>query len=328
MTAPWHLFAAVPLAQPAAAISEQLRGAIDVLAASATADAFGSLAPLWRSRGLPTSGAARPASLARATDDDELGVAEVGWDADEDATGWPATAGRLLVVPHPAGGCRVAFLARRSPDAELATRRLDRLHRRRFAQVAVQRFLLELAARLGTGPAGDAAGATEFDRRPLFVHARRPLAADPDEVAGRLVTDAEELVADATRTAVDLAHDELTAGAFRAPPAPGVEWLPASPGGPGLLRFAWRVDEEATGWPRLELVVVVDARARSGAQLVLLSPREAGYDLSRNRVDKAARDRVLRRAGTDVADVIASRLEAAVGIGSPDVDRPLARAAG
>jgi hypothetical protein len=81
----------------------------------------------------------------------------------------------------------------------------------------------------------------------------------------------------------------------------------AAPGEPGAVRIRWRSDEEATGWPDIDLLVTVEA-GPVGARLRVLSPREAGVDLSLNRIDKQQRDHLLRHAGAELASALLEEL--------------------
>ena len=234
---------------------------------------------------------------------------QLRWSGDEDATVWPSLTARILVVPDAADQARLAFLTPRSPRAELATRRLGRVHRERVVDVAVQRFLLELADRLADPETGRPVGSplTRFDRRPIFVHHARTLDTDPQALVDELLADLPGLATDTTAHALAASDATLVAGRFRRPPAPTVQVAPTPPGTLGVVDLAWTSDEEATGWPQIGLTLAVEA-APGGSRLVVLSRRVPGYDLSSNRVDKHQRDQILRELGSHVADATVRRL--------------------
>jgi hypothetical protein len=211
---------------------------------------------------------------------------------------WPSLDARLLVLPG-GRGARVVLWTPRSPDAELVTIRLDRVHRRRVVDLAIQHFLQELAVRLTDpvrGPAGTAG--TTFDRRPMFVHHVEALPVAADELAQALRRDPQTAATAATTAAREDLATPLAAGRFRAAPEPRVRVRPI-PEGRGVLELAWRSDEEATGWPDIALTVTV-AASDVGSQLLISSPREPGYDLSLNRIDKQQRHAILQGIGAGV----------------------------
>lgn len=326
MPLPFHQYASIPVTEPASELHERLLANSADAVASATARGLERLAPLVRSRGLTPS--AVPTVDTRLTGEDEIGAVEVTWSGDEEVTAWPSMVGRMLVVPDAAGGSRLVFLARRSPAMELATIHLGRLHRRQVVNLAIQRFLHELATGLGATPARGPGGATSFDRQPQFVHHLRQLDADPQRLTEQLHADPDRLARNATDVAIGRAQDTLTAGRFREPPAPTVETRPARPGELGTLHVAWQSDEDATGWPALTLTLVVEAH-EAGTELAVVSARTPGYDMSQNRVDKHQRDQVLRNVGADLADAICDDLALAAADASQDpdlADRTLAAA--
>ena len=315
MPTPFHQYASHPLPLDPATARVALRDASQRLVASATATALEATTPLGRSWGL--SPEHLPAITARPTADDELGTIELTWSGDEERTAWPSLTGRLIIDQRPGGSDRLAFVARRSPDAELATARLGRHHRRRLTNVATQGFLRELTDELGgssSAKAGPAAGG--FDRTPMFVHDLRFLDADPGHLLAHLASDPRRLADRATAAAIIATRDALAAGRFRAPARPLVDVHRPGPGELGALGITWHSDEEASGWPMLTLTAVVEP-CEQGARLALLSAREPRYDLSVNRVDKHARHEVLQHVAGALAEALAA------GIPTEDVSRPL-----
>lgn len=306
MVAPFHQYASVPLlASPAAAHERLMANPADLIAA-ATATALSLLEPLIRSWGL--SPIALPSLTTTPTEPDTIGSVEVRWSGDEDKTGWPSLLARLLVVPAcPNTGARIVLLSPRSPGAELATNRLGRLYRRRIVSVATQRFLHDLAARLADSDHHSGAfigpGVTSFDRRPLFLHHVQAVSVDPAELVSRLTDDPWRLAVVAATVALEAAAEPLAAGRFRSSATPQVSVEAPTAGQLGVLRLNWASDEEATGWPRISLVLVVEA-ASAGSRLAVLSSREPGYDMSVNRIDKRQRDLVIRHLGSHVGDAI------------------------
>lgn len=308
MVTPFHQYASVPLSRPTAAVRECLMADPAEMVSTATATALSRLEPLVRSWGLsPTT---LPTVTAARTGSDAIGSVDLRWSGNEDQTVWPSLTARLLVVPaHPGTGARLALLSPRSPGAELATIRLDAGHRRRMVNVAMQRFLHDLASQL-TAPASmqaDGPGVTTFDRRPVFVHHLQTVHLDPDELAHRLTDDPAVLAADVTTAAINAAAEPLAAGRFRAPATPRADVHETPAGQLGVLELGWASDEEATGWPRMSLVLAVEA-APGGSRLAVLSTREPGYDLSLNRIDKHQRDQVIRDVGYHVTEAILGRL--------------------
>ena len=308
MSTPFHQYASRALPCTPSDAHTLLREAPERLVTSATAAALGAMAPLVRTWGLPAE--QLPTVTARPTGHDEIGSIELTWAGEEARTAWPSLTGRLVVDLRPGSAPRLTFLSRRSPAAELSTARLDRLHRRRLVQVAVQGFLYELARELTPHVAEQAspeAGAEGFDPAPLFVHGSLALEEEPSRVLAHLATDPQALVQRATDAAIADASHALAAGRFRAPAAPVVHVDAPAAGGVGALRIGWRSDEEATGWPAITFAVVVEPHDR-GARLAVLSAREPRYDLSVNRVDKHERDEVLRHAGGALASALTAEL--------------------
>lgn len=306
MATPFHQYASIPLATPAATVHARLTAQPAALIAAATADALTTLAPHVADWGLAAT--ELPGVTADATEPDELGAAKLRWYGDEAAGGWPSLVARLLIVARPTGGSRLALVSPRSPAGELTTARLERLHRRRVVDVAVQRFLHHLGGHLdgaASTPGGPAAG--WFERTPMFVHHLHASSGDPQRIAVQLAQDGQGLAERATRVALDHAREVLAAGRFRADADPQVAVRTADPGELGSVRVRWCSDEEASGWPALELALDVEAH-EDGARLAVLGARPPGYDLSRNRLDKHQRDRVLRTAGADLVAAIAAEL--------------------
>ena len=317
MTAPWHQHASVPLAGSPSAIHRRLVADPTTAVATATGLGLTRLEPLVRSWGLPPS--TLPNVAARPTEPDEVGAVELRWSGDEDATAWPSLLARLMVVPdHATTEARLVFLTPRSPRAELATLRIDRVHRERIVDTAVQRFLHELAAQVRQPVAAAPAGApvTRFDRRPILLHHLQPLPLDPATLARHLMLDSHGLAARATHAALEAAAAPLAAGRFRRRPAPDIHVTPTSPGSTGVLDLGWTSDEEATGWPQITLTLAVEAASDGASRLLVLSAREPGYDLSVNRIDKRACDQILRGLGEHVARAVAGQVSSTVEMSS------------
>ena len=292
MSIPLHQYASVPVAATATAVHDRLTAAPHELVTAATADALRCLAPAVRAWGLSTRA---------------LPTVATGPGGDEDATGWPALTAWLVATPDVEGRSRLALVSHRSPGAELATVRLDRLHRQRLTRTAVQTFLRALADRLQErvpprptpGP-----GTRHPDRTPTFLHDTVTVPAPAEDVVRRLLDDPYGRAVRATDTALDQVAPILAAGRFRDPARPTVAVRPATDDELGAVIVQWDdVEqprphlrrEDATGWPTMTLTLVatpVDA----GTRLAVLSPREPGYDLSVNRVDKHVRDQLARAA--------------------------------
>lgn len=313
MALPFHQYASVASLVDAATLHQHLVSDVEGHLAASTDKARAAIAPQIARWGFVTS--ASPTTSGAVTDPEEFGSAEVSWSGEEEATGWPALTGRIVITPQADRHARLQLLSLRSPFAELATRQIDRRHRQRIVYSSVFRFLHDLADRLEarTGEARDhdastpSPGARSFDRTPMFVHHVHALTVDPDTAYERLVSQIEELAGDVTAEAVSRATEALEAGRFREPAAPQVHARVARPDEPATVWIRWSGDEEATGWPEMDLALLIDTHD-AGARLVVLSPREPGYDLSRNRVDKQQRHQILQQAGADLATVVADRL--------------------
>ena len=308
MSTPFHQYASRALPCTPTEAHTLLREAPERLVTSATAAALGAMAPLVRTWGLPAE--QLPTVTARPTDHDELGSIDLIWSGEETRTAWPSMTGRLVVEARPGATPRLTFFSRRSPAAELSTDRLDRLHRRRLVQVAVQGFLYELARELVphladlASPEGGAGG---FDPTPLFVHGLLTVEEEPSRVLAHLENEPQALVERATVAALAGASHALAAGRFRVPATPVVHVDAPAAGGVGALRIGWDSDEEATGWPAITFAVIVEPRER-GTRLAMLAAREPCYDLSVNRVDKHQRDEVLRHVGGALASALTAEL--------------------
>jgi hypothetical protein len=323
MPTPLHQYASVPVAASATEIHRRLRADVHDLVAAATADALTTMGRQAERWGLRITQV--PVTAGRATEPTELGSIEVGWVGREDTTGWPALTGRLAVVPSSETSCRLLFVSPRSPRAELATGRLDRLHRQRLTHVSIQRFLHYLARQLSEPDRRakvDSAHVESFDSTPMFVHHLETLAHDPAVVRELIMADLVGLAERATTVAVERARGHLTAGRFRAPAAPTIQTRPARPGEPASVWIGWRSDEEATGWPNLDLTILVEAHDL-GSRLLVLSPREPGYDLSVNRSDKQRRNQILARAGADLAEALHDALAEAAPVQAAAEARPM-----
>jgi hypothetical protein len=303
---PLHQFASVPLAASPATVRERLLADPHGAVQRATAEALTAMGPHLRRWGLRIF--ALPTTEARAANPDEFGCVEVVWSGSEDATGWPALSGQLVVSPAGPVGTRLRLFARRSPHAELITSRLDLLHRQRIVHVSIQRFLRELGRQLDDAGARPPTGhLTRFGHVPMFVHALQVLGGAAGAIHARLTDDLQRLAEQATTIAVTSAHEPLRAGRFRAPASPTVRTRIAQTGEPADVWVGWRGDEEATGWPQLDLALLIES-GPDGSRLAIQSTREPGYDLSVPRLDKRPRDQILRSAGPAVAAAVRARL--------------------
>lgn len=302
----FHQLASVPLAAGAGEVSRRLAGDPVRLARLATGDALTAMGPQTRRWGLPTS--ELPTTTADTVGRDELGCVEVAWSGPEDATGWPALHGRLVVAAGGPAGARLTLLSPRSPHTGLVTGRLDLLHRQRLVQVGMQRFLDALRHHLDD-PADRASAPDDprFDRAPVFLHHLEELRGEPGLLHDRLLADLQGRAERATAATVDAARATLTAGGFRDPAEPTVQARIAQAGEPASAWVGWRGDEEATGWPQLDLGLLIDTQPEE-PRLTLLSTREPGYDLSRLRIDKQQRDHLLRTAGSSFAAAMSEEL--------------------
>ena len=320
MATPFHQYASHPLPTDPAAARTALRESPQQLVASATATALDAMAPLARSWGLTPE--QLPTVTARPTSGNELGTLELTWTGDEQRTAWPSLTGRLLIDLRPDADHRLALVTQRSPDAELATARVGRHHRRRLTNIAVQGFLRDLTHELAapSALAGPAAG--DFDRTPMFVHDLRFVDVDPGHMLAHLTNDPQRLAERATSTAIDATRDALATGRFRAPARPLVHAGRPSPGQLGALHIAWDSDEEATGWPTLALTAVVEPQ-QQGTRLALLSAREPRYDLNVNRVDKHARHEILQHVAGALADALTAELTTDGATDPGDATRPV-----
>lgn len=228
MPTPLHQYASVPVSADAAEVHRQLRADAEDLVAAATADALTTMGRQAERWGLRISEV--PVTIGRATEPTEFGSIEVRWTGREDATGWPALTGRLVVVPEDETASRLLFVSPRSPHVEFATSRLDRLYRQRLTNVGIQRFLHDLAGQLQEPDRRakiDGASVSSFDRTPMFVHHLEPLAGQPAAVRDLLLADLAGLAERGTEVAVERARDLLAAGRFRAPAAPTIQMRPA-----------------------------------------------------------------------------------------------------
>lgn len=145
--------------------------------------------------------------------------------------------------------------------------------------------------------------------QPLFVHATIPLHQDPAEASRRLHRGGHDQVAGATADAVVETQALRDSAGFRGRAQPRVVVRPPRDGELGVLVARWESDAEATGWPSMDLLLTVTARGADGAaELVVLSPSHAGYDLTTNRIDKVWRDRLGRGSVRAFAMALARRL--------------------
>lgn len=303
---PLHQYASVTLAASPEAVYDRLLADPHGVVSQATADALTAMGPHTQRWGLSIS--ALPTTTASAAEPDAFGCVEVVWSGPEDATGWPALTGQLVVGPAGPTGSRLLFFSRRSPGDELATPRLDRLHRQRIVHVSIQRFLCDLGRHLdGLDPEPPLAHTSRFDRAPMFVHHLQGLTGGSGSAHERLMTDLQGLAEQATASVIADTREHLQAGRFRASATPTVMTRFAQAGEPASAWIRWRGDEEATGWPQLDLALLIEARS-AGSRIALLSTREPGYDMSRLRIDKRQRDEILRSAGPAFAVAICGGL--------------------
>lgn len=308
MSLPLHQCASTPLVAGPEQAQERLLADPEGLVQQATADARAVLGPQSHLWGLPAT--QFPSAGAHVVGSDQIGYLEVTWGGPEDATGWPSLTGQLVIAPEGGGTARLRFLTSRSPQGELATGRVGRFHRRRVVRVAIQRFLYELAQRLDDPLPRPVPGqASRSSQAPMFVHHIREFDGPSGPARDRLVSELGELAEHATAEAITGAQERLAAGRFRGPAAPVVQARLARPDEPACAWVGWRSDEESTGWPRMELALLLGAHA-GGTKLVVLSTREPNYDLSRLRIDKQQRDQILRTAGPAVGDAIVDAIGA------------------
>lgn len=310
MNSPFHQHASVPLAGHLDEVTRRLHEDADAVAAAATANAWGATAPRLRSWGV---GPLEPPQVEVVRgDDDAFGSLAVIWTGDETRTGWPAMQAGLITTVGPCGQGRLALIGARPPRLGLAASRLDQRNRRRILDTAVQRFLRDTAFHLDAQAPRSCTHRTpaSFDRRPSFVHAVRDVHSGAVEVARHLADEIEDLAPSVTQAAVAAAKERLDAGRFRAVATPSVSTAAGRLGELATVRIRWSGDEEATGWPALDLALAVVALPDGRARLVAHSTREPAYDLSRNRGDKQVRHDVLARAAGDVLDALVPWLEA------------------
>jgi hypothetical protein len=325
MTVPLHQYASVPLALNPETVCERLVADPQQVVRRATADALTAMGPHLRRWGQRI--AALPTTTARTTGSEALGCVELVWAGAEQETGWPALTGHLVVTPAGPTGSRLRLFSRRSPHGGLASSRLDPLHGQRIVHGTVQRFLRDLGHHLddrGARPPG--AAVVKFERAPMFVHHLQELSGGSGATYERLTSDLQGLAERATVTAVTGARATLQAGRFRAPARPTVRVRLAQAGDPACAWVGWVGDEEATGWPQLELALLLDAHP-AGTRLALLSTREPGYDLSLPRIDKHQRDQMLRSAGPAFAAAVRDGLPGG-SAGRPSEPRPQLVSAG
>lgn len=317
---PLRQYASVPLSVDPSTAAQRLCADPQGVVSQATAAALTAMGPHVRRWGLGI--AELPLTAARTLEADGAGAVEVVWAGTEEMTGWPALSGRLVVTPTGAGGSRVLLLSARA-QAELATDRLDPVHRQRIVRGSIQRFLQELGRCLDDpGASPPTAHLARSDHAPMFVHHLEPLSGDPRALYDHLLVDPQGLAHRATMAAVAGARETLAAGRFRAAPTPAVRAWQARAGEPASAWVRWRDDEEATGWPQLELAVLIEAHA-VGSRIAVLSTREPRYDLSLPRLDKHQRDRILRTAGRALAEAVRGELTDAASLSEPDPQRDL-----
>lgn len=305
MAAAFHPYASIRLPASSEEMSHQLSRSPDETVSAATAGALTRVEQALRGWGLQPT--ALPVVSATTVEPDAIGSVEVRWSGSEEATGWPAMTARLLVLPDQRGnGSHLSLWSRRSFAAELATTRLESVHRLRVVDVVVGSFLLELGERLETDDGRLLRGTVTAarDRRETFVHHVHPLQLDGAEAVHALVGDPQAVRDAGMAGARSELAATLAAGRFRASDLPQVRASVVTDDPDRLLALTWRSDEEATGWPDCTLSLAVEA-TRDGSRLVVHSHGEPGYDMSRNRVDKRQRDELLRGLGPAVARAVA-----------------------
>jgi hypothetical protein len=170
-----------------------------------------------------------------------------------------------------------------------------------------------------------------------YLQATRRLHRSASDVLATLQVDGPTLVAEATVRAVAEVEPLLVEGRFRRPAAPRVH-TEHDPSGPAALRITWnrndadrwppstsfamratsrwwRTDEEETGWPTVEIDLIVEPREQ-GSQLGAVSSRPPGTDVSTNRIDRHLRDRIARAALEEFLIALAVNVDERVGSGS------------
>lgn len=154
---------------------------------------------------------------------------------------------------------------------------------------------------------------------PIHVHETLRVAASPDAVAAHLRAAPESYSTTATAEALTTNEALMRSGGFRARALPTVEARLPEAGEVGTLVTRWHGDEDATGWPAMTLTTLVVAAADGTTELVFVSPRHPGVDLSTNRIDKVWRDRLARGAVRAFATSLHRLLEAATDRSSRDL---------
>lgn len=162
---------------------------------------------------------------------------------------------------------------------------------------------------------------------PIHLHQRVPIQMNPSQVAARLRSAPSAYSAAATADALDAVADLARAGGFRARALPTVQARAPSDTEFGSMVVVWSGDEDATGWPAMTLWVVATPAGDGWSDLVILSPRHPGYDLSTNRVDKVWRDRLARTAVRAFAISLRRLLESGVEPPEHPADAALAASA-
>jgi hypothetical protein len=143
---PLHVHTTVALDVSAETAHQRLRTDIGALAATATAEAIETTAPLARTGGFRAS--VLPGVHVRPTKEDGVAAAVVVWTGDEEATGWPSMVLELVVTPADGNRGRLTVLSARHPGYDLSTNRIDKVWRDRLARTAVHAFATALARAL------------------------------------------------------------------------------------------------------------------------------------------------------------------------------------
>lgn len=146
---------------------------------------------------------------------------------------------------------------------------------------------------------------------PIHVHETLRVAASAEAVAEHLRAAPELISTTATAEALTTNEALMRGGGFRARALPTVEARLTEAGEVGTLVTRWHGDEDATGWPAMSLTTLVTPVSDGTTELVFVSPRHPGVDLSTNRIDKVWRDRLARGAVRAFATALRDLLETA-----------------
>lgn len=143
MMLPHHASPSLTVHRPADEVHRRLTSDPQRLVTGATAEALRRCGPLLHRWGLTST--ALPTVTAELAGESDIGSLAVRWSGDELETGWPATAGRLLVTPAGTGRCRLTLLTSRDPAIGLAVTQVGQVHGRRATRLALDGFVRAIA---------------------------------------------------------------------------------------------------------------------------------------------------------------------------------------